>query len=436
MNALVAGGASIGALILLVAGGMSVGVSMGIVAAVGMFAFGGVQFMLTTFQTLPFAVGAEYSFLVVPMFVLMGALTSTAGITTELYTAAYRWTAGLRGGLYYATTLASAGFGAINGSTVVSSVLFTRIALPEMLRFNYHKGLSAACICAAGTFAALIPPSVSMVLYAILTGESVGALLMAGLIPGVLTAGVYLLGIRGLIAFYPPAAPAGGERFSLVEKLQSMRGLWAVVALAVIVMGGIYSGLLFPSAAGTAGAVGALAIGLMRKKINWPVLCESLRQTAVTTGVLFLIIIAGLLFSRMLLVNGFIPSLTDLVQQLGLTPARFILITVLLFLVLGMFVDTISMMVMTIPFLYPIAKTIGIDGIWFGVILVKLVEIAAISPPVGLNLYAVLSSCNGTVKSRELFKGVAPFLLFEGVTLWLLLQFPALSLWLPQSMGR
>ena len=155
----------------------------------------------------------------------------------------------------------------------------------------------------------------------------------------------------------------------------------------------------------------------MRSKINWPVLCESLRQTAVTTGVLFLIIIAGLLFSRMLLVNGFIPSLTDLVQQLGLTPARFILITVLLFLVLGMFVDTISMMVMTIPFLYPIAKTIGIDGIWFGVILVKLVEIAAISPPVGLNLYAVLSSCNGTVKSRELFKGVAPFLLFEGVTL-------------------
>jgi tripartite ATP-independent transporter DctM subunit len=318
----------------------------------------------------------------------------------------------------------------------VSSVLFTRIALPEMLRFNYNKGLSAGCICAAGTFAALIPPSVSMVLYAILTGESVGALLMAGLIPGLLTAGIYLLGLRGLISFSPRTAPPGGEKFSLGEKLQSMRGLWAVVALAVIVMGGIYSGLLFPSAAGTAGAVGALAIGLMRRKINWGVLRESLRQTAVTTAVLFLIIIAGLLFSRMLLVNGFIPSLTEMVQQLGLTPTRFIIVTVLLFLVLGMFVDTISMMVMTIPFLYPVSQTLGIDGVWFGVILIKLVEIAAISPPVGLNLYAVLSSAGGTINSRELFKGVAPFLAFEAVTLWLLLQFPALSLWLPQTMGK
>ena len=436
MTPIIAGAGSISALVLLVAGGMPVGIAMAIVAAIGMFFFGGLQFMITTFQTLPFAVGSEYAFLVVPMFVLMGSLTSTAGITTELYTAAYRWMAGVRGSLYYATTLASAGFGAINGSTVVSAALFTRIALPEMLRFNYHKGLSAGCICAAGTFAALIPPSVSMVLYAILTGESVGALLMAGLLPGLLTAAVYLAGLRGLIAFYPVAAPPTVEKFTLKQKFESMRGLWAVVVLVVIVMGGIYSGLLFPSAAGTAGAIGALAIGLMRRKIDWPVLRTSLRDTAVTTGVLFLIIIAGLLFSRMLLVNGFIPSLTEMVKDVGLTPVRFILITVVLFLVLGMFVDTISMMVMTIPLLYPIASAIGIDGIWFGVILVKLVEIAAISPPVGLNLYAVLSSSGGTIKSGELFKGVAPFLVFEGITLWLLLQFPAISLWLPQSMGR
>lgn len=434
MGGIAAGLVSIGVLLFCVAIGMPVAIAMGIVAAGGMMLFGSMQFMATTMQTLPFALGTEYGFLVVPMFILMGALTSAAGITRELYTAAYRWTAGIRGSLYYATTLASAAFGAINGSTVVSAVLFTRIALPEMLRFKYDRGLSAGCICAAGTFAALIPPSVSMVLYAILTGESVGALLMAGVLPGILTAGIYLVGLRFLIGMKPHVAPPATERFTLLQKLESMRGLWAVVVLVAIVMGGIYTGLLFPSAAGTAGAIGALLIGLARRKLGWPELWDALKRSASTTAVLFLIIIAGLLFSRLLLVNGFIADLTDVAKAAGLTPFRFVVIVVVMYLILGMFIDTVSMMVMTIPFLFPIAKALGVDPIWFGVIIVKLVEIAAISPPVGLNLFAVISAAEGKVSMRELFVGVVPFLLFEAVTLGLLLQFQEISLWLPRQM--
>lgn len=436
MSPFAAGGASIAALLICVAIGMPVGVSMAVVAVGGMVVFGGWQFMATTVQTLPFAMGTEYGFLVVPMFILMGALTSAAGITGELYTAAYRWMAGVRGSLYYATTLASAGFGAINGSTVVSAVLFTRLALPEMLRFKYDRGLSAGCICAAGTFAALIPPSVSMVLYAILTGESVGALLMAGVLPGILTAAMYLVGMRILIAVRPEVAPKVDVRFTLREKLDSMKGLWAVVVLVVVVMGGIYSGLLFPSAAGTAGAMGALIIGVVRGKIWWPQLWSSLKSSASTTAVLFLIIIAGLLFSRLLLVNGFIGELTQMAKAIGLTPIKFTVIVIVIYLILGMFIDTISMMVMTIPFLYPVAKGLGVDPIWFGVILVKLVEIAAISPPVGLNLFAVISAAEGKVSMKELYKGVIPFLVFELVTLGLLLEFEQISLWLPQMMLR
>lgn len=434
MTPIVVGAISIGVLLLFVSAGMPVAIAMASVAAGGMYLVGGPQFMETTFQTLPFSLGTEYGFLVVPMFVFMGTLTSAAGITTELYTAAHRWMSGLRGSLYYATTIAAAGFGAINGSTVVSAALFTRIGLPEMIRFNYNRGLSAGCICAAGTFAALIPPSISMVLYAILTGESVGSLLVAGVAPGLLTVVVYMIGIRGLIAFRPDVAPKVDERFSLKEKLESTRGLWAVLLLVVIVMGGIYLGLFFPSDAGMVGAIGALVIGVFRRRIGGVDLWQALKQSACTTAVLFLIIIGGLLFSRLLLFSGFIGDLTTFTETVGLTPFLFIAIVVVLYLVLGTFTDTISMMVMTIPFLYPVAKSLGIDPIWFGVIIVKLVEVAAISPPVGLNLYAVLSASNGRLSTTQLFVGVLPFIVFEIISLGLLLAFPQISLWLPAQM--
>jgi TRAP-type C4-dicarboxylate transport system permease large subunit len=216
--------------------------------------------------------------------------------------------------------------------------------------------------------------------------------------------------------------------------MDSLKPLWAVIALFLLVMGGIYAGLMFPSAAGAVGAIGALLIGVARRKLGTGEIADALRQTAISTAVLFLIIVAGLLFSRSLLVTGFITGLTAQIRELSIQPWVFIGLVIVLYLILGMFVDTISMMVMTIPFLFPIAKEIGIDPIWFGIIVVKLVEIGAITPPVGLNLYAVLTAAEGRVTSRVLFRGVVPFIGFEAIALGLIWGFPEISLWLPRTM--
>ena len=436
MDPLFVGCFAIAAMLALAAAGLPVGIAMAAVSLAGMGWLFGLPLMLTTAQTLPYAVASDFAFVVVPMFILMGAVTAATGIMSEMYTAAHRWTAGLRGSLYYATTLAAGGFGAINGSTVVSSILFTKIALPEMARFGYLTSLSAGCICAAGTFAALIPPSIAMVIYALLTEESVGALLIAGLLPGLLTVGVYLAGLRILIAVRPQIAPATTERFTLAEKLASLKGLWAILLLIVIVMGGIYTGVMFPSTAGAAGAGGALAIGFLRRRMTGRGVWESLKESAVMTAVLFLIIIGGLLLSRLLVVSGAIASITDFVEQLGLTPNGFMAMVVLIYIVLGMFIDGVSMLVMTVPVLHTIAVTLGIDPIWFGVVIVKLIEIGAITPPIGLNLFAVIGASQGTVQSGMLFRGIAPFIAMEILTLGLLLVFPEIATWLPAQMFR
>lgn len=434
MDSLVVGFSSIAALLVLVALRVPVGIAMAVVSVTGLGVVAGLPFVLTTAETLPYAVASEYAFVVVPMFMLMGALTAATGITGELYTAAHRWTSGVKGSLYYATTLASGGFGAINGSTVVSSVLFTKIALPEMQRFGYSMPVSAGCICAAGTFAALIPPSIAMVIYALLTNQSVGALLMAGVVPGLLTIGVYLVGIRLLLAFRPDIAPGTTETFTWSEKLRSLKSLWAVIILITLVMGGIYSGVMFPSAAGAVGAGGALLIGFARRRLDGRSVWESLRESVVMTSVLFLIIIAGQLLSRLLLFSGFVADITAFAGGAGLTLPLFMVGIVVLYLILGMFVDGVSMMVMTVPFLHPIASSLGADPIWFGVVIVKLIEIGAITPPVGMNLFAVIGASKGAVKAATLYRGVAPFLLMELVTLGLIIGVPTISLWLPRQM--
>ena len=434
MDPITAGTLCLVVMMAVIAVGVPVSIAMAAVSAVGMWIFGGPAFMLSNFETLPYSMSSQFAFVAIPMFVLMGMLTSSAGLTTEIYNAAHRWTGGMRGSLYYATTLASAGFAAINGSTVVNALVFTRIALPEMLRFGYDRGLSAGCICAAGTFSGLIPPSIMMLVYGIITGELVGRLLMAGILPGLLTVVVYVIGLNIYLRYQPQYAPVATRRFSIAEKLESLRRLAPVLALVMIVLGGIYTGLMFPSAAGAAGAAGALAIGLCRGKLPLTEIWAAAKSTASTAAVIFLIIIAGVLFGRLLLISGFISELTDLMTSKGVGPKTFIAVVIVLYLVLGIFIDSISIMVVTVPILYPLAKSFDIDPIWLAVLVCKLTEIAVISPPVGINLFGVLMAADGKVTSRELFRGVMPFLYFEAVTLALILAFPEISLWLPRTM--
>jgi tripartite ATP-independent transporter DctM subunit len=435
-ESILVGSAGIAALLIVGAAGIPIAFSMIAVSIIGMWYVGGYAFMASTLKTLPHQVLSEYSFAVIPMFILMGALASTAGITTELYAFAHRLFGRVRGGLLMATTVASGIFAAISGSTIVNASVFTRIALPEMLRFGYDRGISSGCIAAAGTFAALIPPSITLVIIAILTEASIGELLIAGVLPGLLTVFVYLVGIAIIVRIRPALVPPIAPKIALESFVTSLVKIAPAIALIVIVLGGIYTGLMFPSSAGAVGAAGALLIAIIRQKLTMTGLWDAIRSSASTTAVLFFIVIGGMLFSRFLTFSGLITDLSQLAVDWQLTQFEFILALCVLYLVLGMFIDTLSILLITIPVVFPVAKSIGMDAIWFGIIVVKLIEIAAITPPVGLNLFAVMSASKGLVGSAELMKGIIPFVLIELVVITLLILIPDLVTWLPSQMSR
>ncbi|OAN75677.1 hypothetical protein A8B82_01735 [Sulfitobacter sp. EhC04] len=428
------GAVAIAAMLILAVLGVPVGIAMGSVAIVGLWVTGGANFALSVITNLPFATASDYAFVVIPMFVLMGAIASSSGITNELFRFSNLILRSSRGALYQATILSSAGFAAISGSTLVNAALFTRIALGEMLRLGYDKALSAGAIAAAGTIAALIPPSISFVIYGLLTGESVAELLIAGMLPGILTAAAYMVGVYFFVRLRPELAPEPQPRASLREIGHSALNLWATFLLAALVIGGIYLGYTTPSGAGALGATGALLIALFRRKLTWASLSDNLRSTAAVTASLFIVIIGGLMFTRFFLVAGTVTDATSLMQSLEISPMAFIILLAFVFVILGMFMDPMAMQVMTLPFVYPIVTSMGFDGIWFGVIMVKLVELAVLSPPVGMNLFAVIGASEGRVKLPEIYRGILPFIVIEVIVLALLIAFPQISLWLPGQM--
>lgn len=434
MSPLTIGSGAILLMLLLAGFGVPVGVAVALVAGLGMIATMGLPYSLVTFQSVPYAAVTDYAFIVVPMFILMGNIAWRAGIIEEMFDVVAMWMARARGALFYAVTLASAGFSAVSGSTVANAAVFTRIVLPEMLRLGYDRRLTTGCIAAAGTFAVLIPPSLAFVLYAIMTGESVGRLFMAGVIPGIFTAAAYLVALRLLIWWRPDIAPQPTERVPLAQRVSALRGLWGITLLVIVVLGGIYTGIVPPSAAGAVGAIGALLIAILRRKMSWVALWDCFARSAVTTASLFFIVISGFLFSRFLVSAGFVPQLTSLVSAADIGQWEFIAIMLLVYIILGMFIDGASMAVVTLPFVYPIAQNLGIDGIWFGVIFVKLVEIGAITPPIGINLFAVISASEGRIQMGDIVRGIWPFLAVEALVLAVLLAVPEMSTWLPGTM--
>lgn len=431
---LVIGAIAIAAMLGLAALRVPVGIAMAAVATVGLWHSGGASFAIHTLTNLPFATASDYNFVVIPMFILMGAIAASTGITRELFGFSNLLLSSARGALLHATILASAGFAAISGSTLVNAALFTRVALPEMIQLGYSRALSAGCIAAAGTIAALIPPSISFVIYGLLTSESVAELLIAGILPGILTTVAYMIGVSVIVWRRPGLVPAPTPRATLRQIGTSMKSLWATVLLAGLVIGGIYGGYTTPSGAGAFGAIGAILIALVRRKLSWKDFEESLRSTAAITAALFIVIIGGLLLTRFLLVAGTVTAATDTLTGLNLAPIHFLLVLVVMFVILGMFMDPLAMQVMTLPFVYPIVIAMGFDGIWFGVVMVKLVEIAVLTPPVGMNLFAVVGASEGRITLRDAYRGIAPFILIEIVVLILLVAFPAISTWLPQQM--
>jgi tripartite ATP-independent transporter DctM subunit len=422
------------ALLVLLAMGVPVAVAMGMVGLAGMGVVGGASLALTQLQTLPYHLAADYGFAVVPLFVLMGNFAMSGGLATDLYDAAEKWLRHVRGGLYYTTIIASTAFGAASGSSVVNSTVFTKIALPEMLRRGYSKQFSSACICSVGTLDCMIPPSVAMVIYCVVTEQSLGRMMIAGILPGVLSGVLYLVMTKLFIRWQPKLAPASGARVRLVERLTSLKGIWIVTALFLALMGGIYLGLFSPSSAGAVGAFGAFLVVVARRKLTRPGFLEALRSTASITSVLFVVIIGGLLFSRMLVSTGAINELVAIIQSFSASPWLVLTVTVVVYLILGCLVDSTSMMIVTLPFLFPLSQAAGMDPIWFGILVIQLVEISAITPPVGMNLFATVSAGEGSVSIEDVIRGIWPFVVLSLIILAILIAFPALSLWLPNKM--
>ncbi len=434
MDPVTVGYVSVVALFILLAIGVPVAVAMGSIGIAGMYLAVGDLFTIGQLRSLPFATVNEYSLAVLPMFVLMGVLAEASGITTELFRTADMWLRRFRGGLYQAVIIGSAAFAAISGSTTVNAVVFTRIAFPQMIKFGYSRSLSIGSIAGAGSFAAMIPPSITMVIYAIMTEQSVGQLLIAGVIPGILTAIVYLLGVYLLVRVKPELAPEITETVSWPERWRSLGNVWPIFILMMLVFGGIYSGIFPPSAAGAAGAFGAFVFAIVRMKRLSGWLVPALQDAAFISCIIFLILIGGLLLSRMLVVTGVIDELVLAITAVADTPIKFMILASILYILLGCFLDTTSMMVVTLPFLFPVVVALEIDPIWFGIVLVKLIEISVITPPVGINLFAVMGAVGSQATFGDVYKGVFPFILFDLVVLVFLILFPELATWLPKTM--
>lgn len=415
--------------------GTHIGVALGLAGVLGMYLAIGPDAAWAQLAMVPFATTNSFMLAVIPLFILMGSFATQANLTTDLYRAAYAWLGRLPGGLAIATTFASAAFGAASGSTVVNAAVFTRMALPEMTRLGYDKRLSAGCIAASGTLAALIPPSILMVIYAIITEQSIARIMLAGLIPGLLTAFVFMFGIYVRVKRNPALAPMPEHRIAWRERWTSLYGVWGIGLLFLLVIGGIYAGYFTPTYAGAVGAFGALLIVLFKRRLTGRSMMEIIKDTGITSTTIFIIIIGGMLFARFLTYTGIVGSITNYMISLDLAPSVYLLCFIVVFLILGMFIESIAIMVMTLPVMYPVLIGVGYDPIWLGIIAVKLAEISLCTPPVGLNVYVVRSASPVPLTLENVFAGVTPFVLLDFLVLGLLILFPQITLFIPNMMA-
>ncbi|MEI2414556.1 TRAP transporter large permease [Orrella sp. JC864] len=434
IDANIAGLIAVALLAFLLVIGTQIGVALGLVGLLGITLVIGPDAALAQLATVPFNTTNSFTLAVIPLFIFMGAFATHAGLTTDLYRAAYNWMGRLPGGLAIATTLASSAFGAASGSTVVNSAVFTRIAMPEMTRLGYDRKLSAGCIAASGTLAALIPPSIIMVVYAIVTEQSISKMMLAGLVPAALTIAAFILGIYLRAVRNPALAPLQKAVVSQREKWQSLSAVWGISFLFLLVIGGIYTGLFTPTYAGAVGAFGAFLIALGKRRLNRSTLLEIIREASITTTTIFIIIIGGMIFSRFLTYTGLVGSVADSLLALELPPYVYLLAFIALYLVLGMVIEAVAIMIMTLPVMFPVLTGVGYDPIWLGIIAVKLAEIALITPPVGLNVYVVRSASPVPLSLGDVFRGVTPFVLIEFAILLVLILFPDLVTFIPDMM--
>lgn len=409
-----------------------VGIAMGIVGVLGFAAVTSLDAALGVLATSPLRSVTNYNLSLIPMFILMGVFASATGMSRELFRAGQAWLGGFRGGAAMSTMAACGGFAAICGSSVATAATMTRVALPEMRRTGYADSLSTGLIASGGTLGILIPPSVVLVLYGFLTDQDIGQLFVAGVIPGLLAILLSFITIRVLGMLRPESMPAG-ERSNWREKVDSLRGVWAVVLLFIAIVGGIYVGAVTPVEASALGAFCTFLIGVLRRRLTLRSTLSCLLDALRTSVAIFTILIGAMLFGYFLTVTQTPQLLTTWLTSLPVGDYGVLLLILALFLVLGCVLDPMAMIILMVPILYPVITSLGFDPIWFGIIVVVAVELGMITPPIGINVF-VIRSVAPDVALGTIFKGVMPFVAADLVRLALLILFPALVLFLPGKM--
>lgn len=376
----------------------------------------------------------EYSLSVIPLFILMGNFVTHSGLSNAIYRASNAFLGHHKGGLSMATIVACGGFSAICGSSLATSATMAKVAMPQMQKYGYADSLATASIAAGGTLGILIPPSVILVMYGLLTETSIRELFAAGFIPGLMGVLFYLAAVR-YVVWRDPAKGPKGVKLTLKQRLIAMQGVWGVVGLFTLVMGGIYMGIFTPTEAAGVGAGGAFFIALSKKSLSFSRLYLSLVDTTRTSAMLFAVIIGALIFSDFINRAGLPDDLLAMVTSFSISPMSVIFVILAIYIVLGMVFESLSMMLLTVPIFYPLVQSLGFDLVWFGILVVVVTEISLITPPVGMNVF-VLSAVLKNIKPATIFKGVTPFWCADIMRLLLIAFVPAIAMLLPALLYR
>jgi len=419
-------------LLALLAIGVPIAFAMAFTGLVGLWLVEGVAPTMAQTVLVPWEHGRDFVFVTVPLFVLMGQLFYHAGLASDLYDGLRKWVGRIPGGMAIASVLACGGFGAVTGSSIATVATMGTIVMPEMRRYKYNARLATGALAASGTLGILIPPSLIFIFYGVMTETSIGALFVAGIVPGIVTALMFSAIILVRCMLHPELGP-NGPASSWRERLVSLGRLGPVTLLFLLIVGGIYAGIFTPTEAAGVGCVGVLVTATARRKLNASAVASALRGTALISAMIFAIIVGGYLIARFLAVTGVTDFLVDAIIAANLSPIWLLILLVALYFVLGAMLDVFGMLVLTIPFVFPVVTELGIDPVWFGVFVVIMAELALITPPIGANVF-VMRRVAPEVPMEEIFLGVFPFVLGELGVLALLIAFPDLALWLVEQM--
>ena len=411
---------------------MPIGFVMGLVGFAGFAYLAGFDGGLGILRTVVYSTFADYNLSVIPLFILMGSFCYFAGLSKDLYDTVHSWLGQLRGGLAMATVGACAGFAAISGSSLATAATMGTVALPEMKRYKYDDRLATGAVAAGGTIGILIPPSVILILYGVITEQSIGKLFLAGFIPGVLEAVFYMVTIYVLCKKNPIMGPPGPST-SLLSKITSLKNTWIVLALFVLVIGGIYMGVFSPTEAAGVGAFGAFIFGLARRRLGWRAFKDSLIDTGKTTAMVFVIVLGAMILGYFLAVSRIPFALADIVGALVVNRYVILVLILLVYLFLGCIMDSMAIMLLITPIFFPLAMSLGFNPIWFGILITRVTEIGLITPPVGLNVY-IIRGVARDVPMQTIFRGIVPFLVADVCHVALLIAIPQISLFLPSFM--